>query len=128
MYYETIINVLADRKRKLGMTEAYIAKKAKISQPTVHRILSGQHKKAAWDDIIKIGAVLGMKCKTLQVEFEPIEEMLDYQAGMLASITVALNNATNQMEGQGFSLDEQNRLIFEAKSRWLSGTRRNIWG
>ena len=60
MKYSQVSNILAERKLKLGMSENYIAKKSELSQPTVHRILSGKHKKAKFNDVLKIASVLGM--------------------------------------------------------------------
>ena len=127
MYYQKIINILAERKLKLGMSEALIAERASLSQPTVHRILSGKHHNAAWNDIIAIAEVLGLVSGSLKFEFQPIEDMLDNQATMLATAIVGINQATNQLEGQGLAPDEKEKLIYQSKLKLLTGPRGYLW-
>lgn len=127
MYYEVLSNILAERKRQLGMSEAYIAREAGLSQPTVHRILSGEHSSTSLNDIMMIAEVMGLKTETFQLEFEDVTDMLTQQAESLAKKYTDINNATNQMEGQGLTNADKKRLGFGLKAALLGGVRRNLW-
>ena len=127
MYYQKFVNILAERKLKLGMSESLIAHRASLSQPTVHRILSGQHHKTSWNDMIAIAEVLGLVSGSLDFKFQPVDEMLDNQATMLATAIVGINQATNQLEGQGLAPDEKEKLIYQSKLKLLTGPRGYLW-
>ena len=127
MYYELLSNILAERKHQLGMSEAYIAREAGLSQPTVHRILSGVHPSASFNDIMMIAEVMGLKTESFSLEFEDITDMLTQQAEQLAKKYTDINNATNQMEGQGLMGSDKKRLGFGLKAALLGGVRRNLW-
>ena len=127
MYYQKFVNILAERKLKLGMSEALIAERTSLSQPTVHRILSGKHDKAAWNDMIQIAEVLGLISGSMQFKFIPVEDILDNQATMLAKVLVGINQATNQLEAQGLNEDEKEKLIYQSKIKLLAGPRGYLW-
>ena len=84
MNYIEMVNLLSERKLKLGMSEAHIAARSKVSQPTVHRIFSGNHKNAGFEDMMTIAKVLGVEIQkygpSIKTNIKPISDMLNDRA------------------------------------------------
>lgn len=123
MYYKKLANILAKQKYDLSISEARIAAHTGLSQPTVHRILSGKHEGATWDDVVGIAHFLGIK---IAIETEDADKILDRKAQKLAEAITQINLATNQLEGQGFSKEQKEKFITETK-RWLLNEPKKIW-
>ena len=124
MDYKQIANLLAHQKHQLGMSEAYIGKTAHVSQPTVHRILSGLHDRAAWNDIVAIGKVLGVSFSALVV---PAEDQIEARAEKIAKSIARKVEATSQLEGQGLSDRGQERLSRQTVHELIAGPRGKLW-
>ncbi len=124
MDYKTIANLLAHQKRELGMSEAYIGKMAHVSQPTVHRILSGKHDKAAWTDMVAIGKVLGISFSAIVV---PAENTREAKAAELAEMVTQRVQATSQMEGQGLSDIVQEKMRRQTLHELLAAPKGRLW-
>jgi hypothetical protein len=127
MNYKKLINIYAKQKVDLGMSESYIAEQTCLSQPTVHRIFTGQHDKAAWNDMIEIGKVLGIELCPDGFRIKSAKKMVEEQAENLANIITRITQATSQMEGQGLSQTQKRKMVEEAKIRLLAGSRRKLW-
>lgn len=123
MHYNRLANLLAQQKQALGMTEAYIAARTGVSQPTVHRILSGKNKAAAWKDVIAIANVLGM---AVTVTITPPADILDRRAQDAAAEIARAARATSQLEGQGLSDSAQQELSRETAA-WLRASPKKLW-
>lgn len=124
MNYFDVSNLMASQKSELGYSEAYIAKLSGVSQPTVHRILSGAHNRAAYEDVVKIAHVLQLY---ISVAGEDPEDIIERRAQELAEEITRMTLATSQLEGQGFSEKEQRKFIHETKIKLLAGSRRKLW-
>ena len=132
MDYLAIVNVLAERKLKLGMSEAYIARRAKVSQSVTHRILTGKHNRAAYDDVMSIAKILGLRSSKIlngiKYEWDNIFDMREYRAETLAVVTMSLTQSTSGLENQSIDEQEKKRLINEYKAKFLSGPNKDLWG
>ena len=124
MNYYQIANILSDKKRTLGMSEAMIADKSGVSQSTTHRILSGKHPGASWMDVSEIARVLGIGITHTSI---PAVDMLEAQAEMLAQAMTGIMLATNQLEGQGINPDDTRRLKAQTKAKLLAGSKSRLW-
>jgi transcriptional regulator with XRE-family HTH domain len=124
MDYKRIANILALQKRSLGLSEAALARLTGVSQPTVHRILSGQHERAAWADIVALSKVMGV---SLTVIVMPPQDILEEKAEAVATQLVGKNQATNQLEGQGLSDQTQKAMIRQTVHRLLAGSKSKLW-
>lgn len=127
MYYAQLINLFAKQKADLGMSESYIAERAGLSQPTVHRIFSGKHNKTAWNDLIEIGHVIGVEINMEGIRITPAEKILDRQAEQIATHMTRIMQATSQLEGQGLAEKQQEKLKAENKLWLLAGSRKKLW-
>src|SRR5581483_6754387 len=92
------ITRLEERRRKLGMSMAALAKRSGVSLPTVTRILSGHHSTAHFESIVAISDALG-------IAVEPKEEksphdFLKEVALEKAQRLVKLVQGTSGLEGQ----------------------------
>lgn len=123
MNYQYLANILAKQKHDLGMSEAYIAQQAGVSQPTVHRILSGRHNRAAWNDVAAIAGVLKIQ---ITIQAEDPETILDRRAQAMAETMTRINRASNQLEGQGFSDSAKQKMTRETKA-WLRERPKKLW-
>lgn len=124
MNYTTISGILGAQKTHLGLTEVQIARDTGISQPTVHRILSGRHHRAAWNDIAAIAHRLGVE---LIAESNNAYAMIMRRAEEVAQDIVDATQATSQLEGQGFSDQKQEEFIQQTKAELLAGPKRRLW-
>lgn len=124
MNYTTISGVLAMQKRHLGLTEAQIARDTGISQPTVNRIFSGRHHRAAWNDIAAIAHRLGVE---IIAESNNAYAMIMRRAEEVAQDIAEATQATSQLEGQGFSEDKQAEFVHQTKAELLAGPKRRLW-
>lgn len=124
MNYYQMANILSEKKRTLGMSEAMIADRSGVSQSTTHRILSGKHPAASWMDVSDIARVLGIEITHTSI---PAVDMLDAQAEILAKAMTGIMLATNQLEGQGIKSDETRRLKAQTKAKLLSGPKSRLW-
>lgn len=124
MDYKQIANLLAHQKRQLGLSEAALAQMTGVSQPTVHRILSGRHERAAWADVVALAKVMGV---VLSVKVLPSAEMLEERAEAVATNLVKRTQATSQLEGQGLSDQKQKDMIRQTVHQLLAGSKSKLW-
>lgn len=131
MNYIDMANIMAERKAKLGMSEAYIAWRSGVSQSVVHRILSGKHPRAAFEDFLAIAKTLGLKERRVpsgfDLRWQSIPFMLEQRAKILAVVQAALVQGTSGLEGQAVSRQEQERLLMEYKNKLLAGPKKDLW-
>ena len=125
MLYHKIINALAAKRLDLGMSDVYIARHAGLSQPTVNRILSGQHKSARMDHIIAIAAVLGMECGISDIA--DANRMRQDRAVKSAWKLAEATQATMALEGQGLGRKEREDLMARERLRLLAGPNSKLW-
>lgn len=112
------------RRRELGMSRSILAKRSRVSLPTVNRILSGQHTGASFANVLAIAEALGMEltaeAKTRSDEFR------HKQATRKARRLVRLVQGTSALEGQGLDQHEIEEMV-ERTSRELLPTKRKLW-
>lgn len=115
---------LERRRRELGMSRAWVARRSQVSLPTVNRILSGGFEKATFANVVAVGQVLGIDlvaaCR------EPSEELRNRQARNKAAQLVGLVQGTSGLEGQAVDLDSVRSMIAQASKRLLQSKRR-LW-
>ncbi len=120
-----VFSALEARRRALGMSTEALARRSKVSRPTVCRILKGDHASASFKNVVAVAEALGMK--TL---FEPEvddRKYLEQEAERKAKYAAALVQGTMGLESQGVNPSEKESLIREVKGRLLSGSKRKIW-
>ena len=121
---QAIFQALEKRRRELGMSRRMLAKRSRVSLPTVNRVLSGQHTGASIENVLAIGEALGMELKC--VADTRSENFREKQAVTKARQLVRLVQGTSALEGQGLDKDELEDMIGRT-SKELSLTKRKLW-
>ncbi len=113
------------RRRELGMSRATLARRSKVSLPTVHRVLTGKDMSPTIATIEAIAAALGMSVQI--VEAVDAEEYREQQARQRAARLVGMVQGTMGLESQ--ALDERaiETLTKRNASRLLAGSGRRLW-
>lgn len=120
-----LINRLTDRRVQLGMSEYHIAWRSGVSQPTIHRILSGENPQASLANVLAIADALG-----LAIEVSPhmsVEEYRDWQADRKAGQIGAMTQATSALEGQGLDKETRKAIKERLKQKLLAGSPSALW-
>jgi len=112
------------RRGELGMSRTVLAKRSRVSLPTVNRILTGQHTAASFSNVAAIAETLGMeitaKAKTRSYDFR------QQQAMRKARQLVRLVQGTSALEGQGLDDQELEEMIGRT-SKELFLSNRKLW-
>jgi transcriptional regulator with XRE-family HTH domain len=119
-------HALESRRKQLGLTYAALARRSKVSQPTVVRILSGRHPQASFHNVAAIAEALG-----LSIAFTPIatvSEMRRQQARAKARKLVSLVQGTSGLEAQAVDAQQLEELTEQATIDLLAGSRLKLWG
>ena len=113
------------RRRQLGMSRAILARRAKLSVPTVQRILSGKEDSPSIATVEALAAALGM---TLQfVEQVDANEFRKQQAEKRSSHLAGLLQGTMGLESQAVDEKTLANLTQRNIHRLLAGSNRSLW-
>src|SRR5437870_4956362 len=115
---------LEKRRRDLGMSEAFLAKKAGVSRNTVRRILSGDSTDVSLGSFVALAAALGVD---VRLEKEPAETCLERQAEKKARQLVGMVQGNMGLESQAVGKDVVNQMIRDTVHKLLAGSKRNLW-
>lgn len=113
------------RRRKLGMSRATLARRAKVSAPAVHRILSGKEPSPTVATIEALAGAMGMELLFRDVA-DP-DELRERQAEKIARKIAGVVQGTMGLESQGVEPSEVKALIKRNVHRLLSGSNRRLW-
>ena len=116
---------MAKRRRELKMSYAVLAKKSKLSMPTVVRTLSGKNPRVSFDGLCAIAETLGMKL--IVTPTVPAEELLEHQANVKARALVGLVQGTSGLEAQAVNDEAIERMKRQTVHELLAGSRRTLW-
>lgn len=112
------------RRRELGMSRALLAKRARVSLPTVNRILGGQLEKASFANVVAIAKELGIELR-MHFACAPAK-MRKTQAERKARRLVRLVQGTSALEGQGLDQKELEAMISRTSADLLA-SKRKLW-
>ena len=126
-----VLNSVADfqkldiRRRQLGMSRASLARRAKVSLPTIHRILTGKEAGPSVSTIEAIASALGMAVQI--VETIDAEELRERQAKQRAARLVGMVQGTMGLESQTVDPKAIETLTKRNVNRLLAGSGRRLW-
>jgi len=123
---QSLFKMLDDRRRKLGMSYAALAKRSGVSMTTVVRILSGRHPQASFENVWAIAEVLDVA-----VLFQPNtsdEEVRERQARRKAQQLVGMVQGTSGLEGQALEEEVIGQMTRQTVHELLAGSPRRLWG
>jgi transcriptional regulator with XRE-family HTH domain len=122
---------LDQRRARLNMTKTAVAKRAKVSLPTVNRILSGKEPNPSVVNLYSIANALGV---TIRIgassgieECEPAEEFRLKHARRKARNLVGMAQGTMALEAQAVEQADVERMVDYAAHDLLKSKRR-LWG
>lgn len=107
------------------MSRATLARRAKLSVPTVHRILTGKETGPSLETVEALAAALGL---TIQiVETIDAEEFRERQAQTKAAQLVGMVQGTMGLEAQAVDAKTLATLTKRNATRLLAGPPRRLW-
>ncbi len=119
-----LFHELETRRRELGMSLAMLARRSRVSLPTVNRIMSGRHPRPTFAHVAAIAEALGVELTG--VPKEPSEERRKKQARAKAKLLVGLVQGTSALEGQ--AVDRRHvELMIEQTTAKLLRSKRKLW-
>lgn len=113
------------RRRQVGMSRATLARRAKVSVPTVHRILTGKEPAPSVATIEALADALGMAVQI--VETIDAEEFRERQAKLRATQLVGMVQGTMALESQAIDRKTIESLTKRNATRLLAGSSRRLW-
>ncbi|WP_425616190.1 helix-turn-helix domain-containing protein [Anatilimnocola sp. NA78] len=113
------------RRRQLGMSRATLARRAGISVPTVHRILTGKETSPSVATVEALAAALGMGVQI--IEIVNAEDFREQQARQRAAHLVGMVQATMGLESQAVDRATIETLQRRNAHRLLAGSGRRLW-
>ena len=113
------------RREQLGMSRATLARRAKVSIATVHRILTGKETAPAISTVEALAAALGMVVQI--VEKVDAEELREQQAQQRACHLVGMVQGTMALESQAVDQKTIESLRKRSAARLLAGSGRRLW-
>jgi transcriptional regulator with XRE-family HTH domain len=119
------IQKLDMRRKQLGMSRATLARRAKISVPTVHRVLTGKEDAPSVSTIEALASALGMSVQI--VETIGAEELRERQARERAKRLVGMVQGTMGLESQAIDKKTIEDLTRRNAHRLLAGPNRRLW-
>lgn len=113
------------RRRKLGMSRAALARRAKVSVPAVHRILGGKERAPSMATIEALAAAVGLEISFSEVA--DVEDLREQQAEKIATKVAGAVQGTMGLESQGVDPATVKTLIKRNMHQLLSGSNRRLW-
>jgi transcriptional regulator with XRE-family HTH domain len=118
---------LDNRRRKLRMSYAHLAKRCGVSVPTLARTLSGKNTNASFTSVLAIAETLGVAVdfKEETAAYSVLEDAAERKATKIVSMV----QATSGLEAQAVDPDEIESMKRQTVHELLSsGSGRKIWG
>ena len=122
---------LEQRRRDVGMSKRVLALHARISLPTVNRILSGKEKRLTIANVEAVARVLGVVIRlgaTTEVdEVQTAFELRKMQATEKATRMVRMVQGTMGLEAQAVSDGVLEQMVGQTVCELLAGSPRRLW-
>ena len=119
-----IAQVLADRRRELGMTLDDVVRRSGISVSTVKRLFTGEHD-VGISAVVAIADALGMDLSARRRI--PSDRMRQKQARKKAERLVSMVQATSAMESQGVGEQSLRLMVQQTAAALLQASRSTLW-
>ena len=123
---------LDDRRSRLRMSKADLARRSDVSQPTVSRVLSGQESRPRMDTVIAIATALGVEVRLSEAsqvhEKYDVSEFRKHQARTKARHLVRLVQGTMALEAEAVGEDILRQMEEDNFHALLAGSGRRLWG
>jgi transcriptional regulator with XRE-family HTH domain len=113
------------RRKELGMSRITLAKRSRVSLPTINRILLNQSPTVSFANVLAIAEALGLEMKAC--ESIPSDELRQRQARTKARRLVGMVQGTSALEGQGLNNRELEAMVARTTEELLA-SRRKLWG
>jgi len=120
-----LLHKLEERRRELGMSRSALAKRSRVSLPTINRIMAKKRDRASLANVVAIADALGMEL-TADSRVES-SEFCRQLAHDLAKTLVASVQGSCGLEGQGLDQHELERLESETTEQLLRSKRKLWW-
>jgi transcriptional regulator with XRE-family HTH domain len=122
---------LEQRRRELGMSKRALAVRARVSLPTVNRILSGKEKRLTIANVEAIAKALGVVIQlgavTAVDEIENAFELREKQATKKATRLVRMVQGTMGLEAQAVNQTVLDQMVRQTVCELLAGSPRRLW-
>ena len=123
---------LDDRRNRLRMSKADLARRSAVSLPPVHRLLSGRESRARTDTVAAIAAALGVEVRlsdaTYVHETHEVSEFRREQASAKARRLVKLVQGTMALEAAAVGAEALKIMEEDNFHALLAGSGRRLWG
>lgn len=118
---------LDDRRKRLGMSCAVLARRSGVSLPTVQRIMRHGGRRATFDNVVKVAKALGIEVAFVASHSESdVETMLEREARIKADRLARMAQGTSALEAQ--AVDEETvRKVAERLAHELLRSKRKLW-
>jgi len=127
-----LFSQLENRRARLGMSKADLARRAGVSLPTVRRLLSGREKRARTDIVAAIATALGVEVRLSAAPC--VHESVDasafrrQQARAKAKRLAKLVQGTMALEAEAVGEDIVEELEEQNFHALLTGPAYRLWG
>lgn len=125
MFVEEIIQKMNIQKKELGISNAVIADKSGVSEPTVARILSGKNPSAHFDHVLAIANILGVDINVRGAQDPTI--MKREQAKKKAEKIMKLVRGNSALEATETSREAYQRMLNKTVEELMAGSKRALW-
>jgi len=128
---EEMINIapgllISMMRKRLRMTQKYLAKKVGVSQPYIARFESGKLI-PSFVMLKKIFKVMGCSFSMILVCEKMPDEILKEQARKVAKKRIQYIEGTMSLESQLPSKDDMKQLLIEEQNKLLSSNTKKLW-
>lgn len=121
---KSILSILQERRRNLGLPYGVLAKQSNLGQATVQRALNGETN-ARLDTIVSIADSLGLSIKLSSIK--NTGEIRKEQAERKAEQIVAMAQGTAALEAQGVNEDVIQQAKENLTHKLLAGSKSGLW-
>src|SRR5437868_1902312 len=119
-----LFETLAQRRRKLGISYAALARRSGVSMPTVVRLLSGRHLSASLRNVVAVADALGVDFQVREVT--PVHELREQQAAQKAQRLTRMLQGTSGLEAQALDRETVSAMTRQTVHELLAGSPRKL--
>lgn len=123
--------LLERRRGELGISKTAVAARAKLSLPTVNRILAGKERRMTLQNVAALARVLGVVIRLgASLEIEEVDSAFEAkmkQADKKARRLVGMVQGTMALEAQALQPNELDQMVKQTASELLAGSTRRLW-
>lgn len=116
---------LDHRRRQLGLSREGLARRAKVSVPTVHRILTGKEPAPSIKTVAALAGALGLRLELAEVR--DVDTLREEQANRRAAELVGMVQGTMGLEAQAVDAATIESLKKRRALHLLAGSNRRLW-